>query len=89
MNRKFLQKRNARSTVQYALQTSKLKRPSLCERCGLALDLEFHHWHSYDKNNYLTGWWLCKNCHREIEKQELPEQLLLFPDPIDRLKLWN
>jgi len=71
------QKNIARNRVSKALQTGKLERPPLCERCneipGEGIDgrslLQADHYMGYSQKHYLTIQWLCHDCDRELEME--------------------
>ena len=54
------------SRVQGALRSGKLVRPSLCEVCGAADRLDAHH---EDYSKPLTVVWVCRKCHRAIDRK--------------------
>jgi len=54
--------RLAHRAVENALQTGKLIRPDVCQRCGKTCKPEAHH-ASYAKEDRLKVEWLCRLCH--------------------------
>lgn len=55
-------KHKAHSAVNNAVRDGKLKKPSLCEHCGVKGVLHGHH-HSYEEIHWLSVEWLCPKCH--------------------------
>jgi len=57
---------NAAVTVQRALSTKVLIRPTQCARCGTVCKPEAHH---EDYDNPLHVVWLCRKCHRKLHRK--------------------
>lgn len=54
-----------RSETTQAIRAGKLVRPTLCDVCGCADEIEAHH---EDYSNPLLIWWLCPPCHRTADR---------------------
>ena len=61
------EKAKARSDVSNAIRDGKLIRPSHCESCFEERFAESHH---EDYSKTLDVDWLCKKCHRELNRKE-------------------
>ena len=61
--RRYPEKRNAQSLLQYAVKVGKIKRPVKCSQCGKKCEPEGHH---NDYNRPLKVTWLCHQCHINI-----------------------
>lgn len=57
------EKKKAHNAVYYALKTSKLTRPSICESCQKECKPNGHH---EDYSKLLDVEWLCDECHRKL-----------------------
>lgn len=63
-----LLKTNARGAVNYALSVGKLIKPSVCESEGCSVSkIEAHHHLGYDKENWLSVRWLCRQHHTQVD----------------------
>lgn len=83
--KKYPEKAKARDHVNYALETGRLKRSIICQRCKAETHCEAHH---EDYTKPLDVIWLCDTCHKkrhvEIRKQKRKlEELLLQHDAAD------
>src|SRR3990167_6430241 len=56
----------AREELNWAVRSSKLKRPDNCSKCIRNKNIEGHH---SDYSKPLEVIWLCKLCHYEVDKQ--------------------
>lgn len=68
-NKEKLKKQNdAHKMVSYAVKLGLIKKPEKCEKClEIYPNLDGHH-NDYDKP--LEVLWICRKCHRKIEKKE-------------------
>ena len=57
------EKRKAQSVIAHAIQSGKIKRPSVCSICNIQCIPEGHH---PDYSKPLEVVWVCKNCHTGI-----------------------
>ena len=64
----YPEKSKAVQAVNDAIAAGKLTRPSICESCFNERFTEGHH---EDYSKPLDVDWLCKKCHREIDKREV------------------
>jgi hypothetical protein len=55
-----LRRRMARAAINEAIKRGELKRPELCQWCGVTGRIDAHH---TDYNRPLSVLWLCKHCH--------------------------
>ena len=60
---KFPEKRKAQGILAYAIQSGKIKRPSVCSLCNIQCIPEGHH---PDYSKPLDVIWVCKDCHTGI-----------------------
>lgn len=67
-NKAWIKKQHeAHILVQYAIKLSLLKKSLQCEECGITSDkLDGHH-RDYEKPLEIR--WVCRKCHRKIEKE--------------------
>lgn len=63
----YLEHRRAKNAVQRAVKSGHVIRPSTCSRCSIECKPEGHH-HDYGKP--LDVVWVCRPCHRAIERGE-------------------
>lgn len=59
-------KRRAWNALYYALRTGKISKPTLCETCCSAENIQAHH---KDYSKPLEVNWVCQVCHAELDKQ--------------------
>lgn len=63
--KKFQKRHNARGLLNYHLRKGHLVKPKTCSRCSLEKKIEGHH---PDHSKPLEVVWVCRTCHRIIEK---------------------
>lgn len=62
---KHWDKQKARMMVKEAVRTGKLTRPTCCSKCDTETKIEGHH---EDYTKPLEVIWVCRSCHRELDK---------------------
>ena len=65
------QKTKARATVELALSTGKLTKPTACQNCGKKAPLEAHH---ADHSKPMAVRFLCATCHGKTQQAGSVEQ---------------
>jgi len=69
--RKYISSKKARAAqrrIAYALETGKIKKPTICEKCGTKnKKIEAAH---YDYNKPMLVRWLCRSCHVKWDKHQ-------------------
>lgn len=55
----------AQNAVGHALRTGKLTRPNKCSKCGVSCKPDAHHPNYKQKLRVI---WVCKKCHRALQK---------------------
>jgi hypothetical protein len=68
-------KRRARLVVAMRVYRGTLKRPEMCERCGIECKPDAHH-HDYTKP--LDVEWLCGPCHRDADREDAAEDTRMY-----------
>lgn len=59
-----------RSTLLHqAIVSGQVKKPGLCEHCGLAHKLDAHH-PERNNPNPLKVIWLCRSCHKKLHAEQ-------------------
>lgn len=65
-------KKSAHWAIDYAVQTKKIIKPTTCQVCHHNSSIiEAHHYMGYEKENRLNVLWVCRGCHKKIEKDRL------------------
>lgn len=64
----FILRKKARRKVSYAVETGKVKKPTLCQICKTRPALDAHH---EDYSKPLDVRWFCRSCHITYEKENL------------------
>lgn len=80
--KKYPEKHCAHSAVSRALASGSLVRPLACSACGAVGQVEAHHHRGYERAFWLDVHWVCRPCHRRLEKGRAPAP------PIPR-ELWR
>ena len=62
---KYQDKQNARLKVAQARKTGKLIKPTCCSKCNTETKIEGHH---EDYTKPLEVIWVCRSCHRQLDK---------------------
>ena len=60
------EKHKAHYSLNNALRSGKMTKPSHCSTCGEKRKLQGHHFMGYDKKYWFTVIWLCIPCHKKI-----------------------
>ncbi len=71
---KHRNKVNARGIMNYHLKVGHLSKPLVCSKCLLKKKLEGHH---EDYSKPLEVMWLCRKCHKVVDKKLSLKQSIL------------
>ena len=67
--RYFSSMHKAHHAIEIAIHRGEIKRPLLCEGCGMETTIQAHHYKGYAQKYHLTVQWLCQNCHVQAHRR--------------------
>ncbi len=73
--------RAARRALNAAVKNGQIAKPSYCSRCGKTCRVYGHHHCGYERQFWLTVYWLCGSCHAASHGRG-PKARIRQPDPI-------